>query len=145
MSPWVIKLGAAWAPILLLFWNWEPETCLERSSVSSAVCLSVCPEMSAHRVPAAGVQIAAVEEARWSVYHRLFNSVFVMFKNRNGPKTEWLIFNREDVVRHDCGGRIWAQGGGTVVRQARPWTWYNFLSVFVSEALKIKNLYLTVK
>lgn len=80
------------------------------------------------------------KDAGWAAYRRLPQSPFDMFNKRINPQTVWLVFNREDVDRHGCGARIWDQRGGTVVRQAGPWTWYNFLSVFVSEPYRITSL-----
>lgn len=128
---------------LLLFWNREKETGPERSSASSAVSLSA--QRWAHTGTGCGRADIVREEALRSVHHRWFNSVFVMFKITAMVPNVCDWFHREDVDRYDCGGRIWDQGGGTVVRQARPWTWYNFLSVFVSEASKKNNLKSAVK
>ena len=108
----------------------KPETGLQRSSSERG--LSVRPEMSAHRC-----RLQACRQRQEGLgLHCL--SPFVKLClcnvwNADSSSNRVTDLDREDVDRHDCGARIWDEGGGTVVRQARPWTWYNFLSVFVCE------------
>lgn len=123
---------------LLLLWSPGAEGCSWTQQVSSALscpCVSVCISVSVSLtvslcvcmsgdertpVPAAGVFL-------WPLPLLLSctSSAFILLKNNNA---EYSLRPREDAHRHDRGGRIWDQGGGTVVRQARPWTWYSFLS-----------------
>lgn len=57
-----------------------------------AVCLSRDERTP---VPALRRAESSGEEADWSVYRRLLNSVLVTFKSRNDPQTVWPILTEE--------------------------------------------------